>query len=144
MPRTRTGTESRPGTRRRRSSRSSGDSRGIVDQITQLVSANETLQRENRELVEENQRLRGELVQIGSALGRLTGGSGRGRRGRRGAELALPGVTEARPRRQRKPITDPEALEKRKQALVRARAVRAERLAAARASGSGSGAAESR
>ena len=142
MPRTRTGTESRPGSRRRRGSRTSGDSRGIVDQITQLVSANEALQRENRELVDENQRLRGELMQIGSALGRLTGGGGRGRRGRRGAELTLPGTAEARPRRQRKPITDPEALEKRKQALVRARAVRAERLAAARAA-AGNGAAES-
>jgi hypothetical protein len=119
----------------------SGDSRGIVDQITQLVTANETLQRENRELVEENQRLRGELVQIGSALGRLTGaGGGRGRRGRRGAELALTVAPEAKARRPRKPITDPEALERRKQALVRARAVRAERLAAARAAG-GDGAA---
>jgi hypothetical protein len=139
VPRTRT-TDSRTGTRRRRSSRTSGDSRGIVDQITQLVSANEQLQRENRELVEENQRLRGELMQIDSALGRLTG-SPRGRRGRRGAELALP-VAEARPRRQRKPITDPEALERRKQALVRARAVRAERLAAARAASGGNGTAE--
>jgi hypothetical protein len=112
-----------------------------VDQITQLVTANEALQRENRELVEENQRLRGELLQIGSALGRLTGGApARGRRGRRGAEFALTVAPDIRPRRQRKPITDPEALEKRKQALVRARAVRAERLAAARAAG-GEGAA---
>lgn len=140
MPRTRTGTDSRPATRRRRTSRTSGDSRGIVDQITQLVTANESLQAENRALVEENQRLRGELMQIGSALGRLTGGSGRGRRGRRAAEFPLTVTPEAKPRRQRKPITDPEALEKRKQALVRARAVRAERLAAARAAG-GEGAA---
>lgn len=142
MPRTRTATESRPATRRRRTSRTSGDSRGIVDQITQLVTANEALQRENRELVEENQRLRTELTQIGSALGRLTGGGGsaRGRRGRRGAEFPLTVAPDARPRRQRKPITDPEALERRKQALVRARAVRAERLAAARAAG-GEGAA---
>jgi hypothetical protein len=44
--------------------------------------------------------------------------------------LALP---EARPRRQRKPIADPEVLAKRSAALVKARAARAERLAAARA-----------
>jgi hypothetical protein len=142
VPRTRTGTDSRTGTRRRRTGRLSGDSRGIVDQITQLVNANESLQRENRELVEENQRLRGELMQIDSALGRLTGAAPRGRRGRRGGELVLPSVAEARPRRQRKPITDPEALERRKQALVRARAVRAERLAAARAATGGNGASE--
>ncbi|HXM58635.1 MAG TPA: hypothetical protein VOB72_24755 [Candidatus Dormibacteraeota bacterium] len=105
------------------------------------MTANEALQRENRELVEENQRLRGELTQIGSALGRLAGpGGGRGRRGRRGAELPLTVAPEAKPRRPRKPITDPDALERRKQALVRARAVRAERLAAARAAG-GDGAA---
>jgi hypothetical protein len=95
------------------------------------VSANETLQRENRELTEENQRLRSELTEIGSALGRLTGP--RGRRGRRGAEVL--GLTEAKPRRTRKPITDPEVLAKRNQALAKARAARAERLAAARAAG---------
>jgi len=93
------------------------------------VSANEALQRENRELTDENQRLRGELTEIGSALGRLTGQ--RGRRGRRGAESLV--LTEAKPRRTRRPITDPEVLAKRNQALAKARAARAERLAAARA-----------
>jgi hypothetical protein len=94
-----------------------------------LVAANDALQRENRELSEENRRLRGELMDIGSALGRLTPGT-RGR-GRRGADaLALP---EVKQRRQRKPITDPAVLEKRKQALAKARAARAEKLAAARA-----------
>lgn len=95
------------------------------------MAANDALQRENRELTEENQRLRGELTDIGSALGRLTGGPRR--RGRGGVDaLALP---EARPRRQRRPITDPAVLEKRKQALAKARAARAEKLAAARAAG---------
>jgi hypothetical protein len=94
------------------------------------VAANDALQRENRELGEENRRLRGELTDIGSALGRLGGGP-RGRRGRKGTDAL--GMPEVRPRRPRKPITDPEVLEKRKQALAKARAARAEKLAAARA-----------
>lgn len=81
------------------------------------MAANETLQRENRELTVENRRLRDQLSEIGSALGRLTGGT-------RGPA--------PRPRRERRPITDPEALERRRQALVKARAARAEKLAAAR------------
>jgi len=112
---------------RRRTSRSGGDSRPIVDQIGQIVAANETLQRENRDLAAENERLRRQLGEIGTALGRLTGGR-RGRGGRR-AEA----VEAAPPRRARRPITDPEVLEKRRQALAKARAARAERLAAARA-----------
>ncbi len=127
----RTPTGNRTTTRgRRRGGRAASGTRAIVDQIAQLVAANEGLQRENKELAEENQRLRGELTEIGSALGRLTSAP-RGRRGRRGAEpLAL---SETRPRRTRKPITDPEVLAKRNQALAKARAARAERLAAARA-----------
>jgi hypothetical protein len=42
------------------------------------------------------------------------------------------------PPRKRKPITDPVVLEKRRQALERARAARAQRLAAARAAASAS------
>jgi hypothetical protein len=114
--------------RRRRSTRGS-DTGLVVSQITQLVQANETLQRANRELTEENQRLRSELTEIGSALGRLTGAPG-GRRGRGSDALLLP---EVKPRRQRRPITDPEVLAKRNAALTKARAARAERLAAARA-----------
>src|SRR5215469_9845221 len=131
MPRTpSTGSTARRG---RRSTRGS-DTRLVVTQITQLVSANETLQRANHELTEENQRLRAELTQIGSALGSLAGGRrGRGRRGAAAAvALALP---EAKPRRTRKPITDPEVLARRNAALAKARAARAEKLAAARAAG---------
>ena len=129
MPRTAQSNRTVARTRRRGTAASA--TRGIVDQITQLVGANETLQRENQNLVEENRRLRGELVEIGSALGRLTGGP-RTRRARRGAEV-VETLAEAKPRRQRRPITDPVVLEKRRQALARARAARAERIAAARA-----------
>jgi hypothetical protein len=128
MPRTSSATTST--TRGRRRTAQGADTRLVVTQITQLVAANEQLQRANRELTEENQRLRSELTQIGSALGGLTGGRrGRGRRG--AAALALP---EAKPRRQRKPITDPEVLARRAAALVKARAARAEKLAAAKGS----------
>ncbi len=131
MPRTPSTTTST--TRRRRRTAQGTDTRLVVTQITQLVAANEQLQRANRELTEENQRLRSELTQIGSALGNPTGGRrGRGRRG--AAALALP---EATPRRKRKPITDPEVLARRNAALAKARAARAEKLAAARAKDTG-------
>jgi len=116
-------------TRRRRTTRGT-DTRLVVTQITQLVAHNEELQRTNRELIDENQRLRSELTEIGSALGRVTGAPA-GRRGR-GAEAPL-AMPEAKPRPQRRPITDPEVLAKRNAALAKARAARAERLAAARA-----------
>jgi hypothetical protein len=128
VPRTTSRTSS-TGRGRGRSARGSTTG-AVVTQITQLVGANEALQRRVRELIEENQRLRAELTEIGSALGRLTGPSrGRGRRG--AIALAVP---ELKPRRQRKPITDPELLERRRQALAKARAARAEKLAAAKPS----------
>ena len=124
-------------TRRRRQSAVGSDTRVIVTQITQLVAANETLQRENRELTEQNERLRSELLQIGSALGSLAGPRrGRGRRGAAVAALALP---EVKPRQKRKPITDPEILARRNAALAKARAARAEKLAAARESAGATG-----
>jgi hypothetical protein len=127
MPRT--SSNGSTATRRRRTAQGP-DTRLVLTQITQLVAANETMQRANRELTEENQRLRSELTEIGSALSGLTGGGRRGQ-GRRGAvTLALP---EAKPRRQRRPITDPEVLARRNVALAKARAARAEKLAAARA-----------
>jgi len=116
---------------RRRNARGRSDTGAVVAQITQLVAANETLQRENRELTEQNQRLRNELLEIGSALGRLSA-PGRGGRARRGAIELVSSTAEPKARRQRKPITDPDALERRRQALAKARAVRSEKLAAAR------------
>ena len=41
-------------------------------------------------------------------------------------------LAEPKQRQKRKPITDPEQLERRRQALTKARAARAEKLAAAR------------
>ncbi len=94
------------------------------------MAANDELQREVKDLASENVRLKAQLREIGDALGRLTGGPSRGR----GRARATTEVVVAEPkRRQRKPITDPEVLEKRKQALAKARAARAEKLAAARA-----------
>lgn len=122
MPRTRSATAST--TRRRRRTTQGIDTRRVVTQITQLVAANETLKRENAELLALNEQLRAQLDQIGSALGSLTGG--RGRRGRRGAQAAV--LVEAKPKRTRKPITDPAQLERRRQALAKARA---EKLAGA-------------
>ncbi len=110
-------------------SRSSARAQPVISQITQIVVANEQLERENRELRAENERLRAQLTDIGGALGRLTGGPGRGRGSRGGGEAS----PEPAPRRPRRSITDPEVLAKRAQALTKARAARAEKLAAARA-----------
>jgi len=130
MPR---GTSTTTTRTRRRTTRARSDAGNVVSQITQLVSANETLKRENAQLVAVNEQLKAQLLEIGSALGRLTGGPRR--RGRGGAETIV--LAEAKPRRQRKPITDPEALERRRQALAKARAARAEKLRAARESSGG-------
>ena len=125
MPRGKSTTTTRT---RRRTARARSDAGSVVGQITQLVATNQTLKRENAELLAFNEQFRAELLDIGSALGRLTGG--RRRRGRRGADMAV--LAETKPKRQRKPITDPEQLERRRQALAKARAARAEKLAAAR------------
>jgi hypothetical protein len=127
--------DSRATTRGRRSQRAVG-SQPIVDQISQIVAANEALQQENRDLAAQNERLQTQLRDIGTALDRLTG-TGRRRRGR--PPRALPQVHIDRPPRQRKPITDPEVLEKKRRALAHAREVRAARLAASRAEGQGAG-----
>jgi len=116
------------GTRRRRTARTRSEAGSVVGQITQIVAANETLRRENAELQAVNERLRAELAQIGSALGSLTGGSRR--RGRGAVQPFV--LADAKPKRTRKPITDPVQIERRRAALAKARAARAEKLAAAR------------
>jgi hypothetical protein len=122
-------------TRRRRTARARSDAGPVVGQITQLVATNETLKRENAELLALNEQLRAHLLEIGSALGRLTGGP---RRRGRGAAAPLV-LAEPKPKRQRKPITDPEQLERRRQALAKARTARAEKLAAARGGAAANG-----
>src|SRR5947208_3602832 len=103
-------------TRGRRSTRARSDANSVVGQITQLVTANETLKRENAELAALNEQLRAQLAEIGTTLGRLTAGP---RRRGRGAAAPLM-LAESKQRRQRKPITDPEQLERRRQALAKA------------------------
>jgi hypothetical protein len=114
--------------RRRRTTRARSDTAAVVGQITQLVAANEKLKHENAELLALNEGLRAQLQEIGTTLGRLTGGPRR--RGRRAADMAV--LAEPKPKRTRKPITDPEQLGRRRQALATARAARAEKLALAR------------
>src|SRR5690349_8863762 len=118
-------------TRRRRTARS--DAGSVIGQITQLVATNETLKRENAELLALNEQLRAQLTEIGSTLGRLTGGPRR--RGRGAAQPLV--LAEPKPKRTRKPITDPEQLERRRHALAKARAARAEKMAAARGTDNG-------
>jgi hypothetical protein len=116
-------------TRARRSTRARSDAGSVVAQITQLVSANETLKRENAELLALNEQLRAQLDQIGTALGNLANGSRR--RGGRGAVQPFT-LADVKPKRARRPITDPEQIERRRAALAKARAARAEKLRAAR------------
>jgi hypothetical protein len=118
MPRGTRSTTPTTRTTGRRTTRARTDAGSVVGRITQLVVVNETLKLANAELTAENQRLGVELAAIGSALGRLNGSPRR--RGRRGAELVT--TAEAKPRRQRKPITDPVILERRRAALAKARA----------------------
>src|SRR5215831_3628818 len=121
MPRG-TSTATNGARRRRTTTRARSDAGSVVGQITQIVSANETLRRENAELLAANEQLRAQLAEIGSTLGRLTGGPRRGR----GATQPLV-LAEPKQRQKRKPITDPEQLERRRQALTKARAARAEK-----------------
>ena len=125
MPR---GTSTRTNGARRRTTRARSDAGSVVGQITQLVAANARLKHENAELLAVNEQLLAQLAEIGSALGRPP--SGPRRRGRRGPAPLM--LAEPKPKRTRKPITDPEQLERRRQALAKARAARAEKLAAAR------------
>jgi len=117
------GAYSNGSTTRRRRTAQGLDTRLVVTQVTQLLAANEQLRRTNRELTEENERLRGELTAIESALGSVTGG----RRARRGGAAAALALHEARQRRR---TADPEVLSRRSAALARARAAMVEELAA--------------
>lgn len=108
-----------------RRSTSAGDpDRGVLASVRALVVRNAELEAENR-------RLRQLIDQVSHSLKAtperpsLGGSDAPRRRGR-------PRKNPEAPVRVRRKITDPEVLEKRRQALTKARAVRAERLAAAR------------
>ncbi len=75
--------------------RTRSDVGSVIGQITRLVAANETLKLRNAELLAITEQLRAQLLEIGSALGRLTR-----RTGRRGAEPAS--FAEAKHKRQRR------------------------------------------
>ncbi len=133
----------------RRSRRSDSATRGAArtrrprvtgdDLVTNLAEMVDQLVKENREL--KRAIARAEKAQGGAGLGQstrvltalqrrvsraLSAEAGRGRR--RGAE---PAVAPARPRRK---VTDPDVLERRRQALAKARAARAAKRLAAQSS----------
>jgi hypothetical protein len=133
----------------RRSRRSDGATRGAArgrrprvtgdDLVTNLAEMVDQLVKENREL--KRAIARAEKAQAGGGLGQstrvlsalqrrvsraLSSEAGRGRR--RGAE---PAAAPARPRRK---VTDPDVLERRRQALAKARAARAAKRLAAQSS----------
>jgi hypothetical protein len=99
--------------------------RRLLDGVRGLVERNSLLEAENRRLRELLDQISRSL-RAPSAAGGAPGPAGDAPR-RRGRPPKTPAPT--RPRRK---ITDPEILEKRRAALTKARAVRAERLAAAR------------
>jgi hypothetical protein len=86
--------------------------------VTRLVQ-------ENSRLAAENLSLQAQLAEIASALGRAQRSGAQPLSARRGGD-------DASPKRPRRKVTDPEVLDRRRQALAKARAVRAEKLAAAR------------
>jgi hypothetical protein len=111
--------------------------RGLLDGVRGLVERNAELEAENR-------RLRQLLDEISRSL-KVQPAAPAATATRRGRRAQVASVTEgetprrrgrprksAAPARVRRKITDPEVLEKRRSALAKARAVRAERLAAAR------------
>jgi hypothetical protein len=109
-----------------------------------LLSGVRELVERNAELEAENRRLRQLLDEISRSL-KAPGPAASGDTTRRRGRPAKDPAAEERPRRgrprtkpaparPRRKITDPVVLEQRRAALTKARAVRAERLAAARAS----------
>jgi hypothetical protein len=96
--------------------------RGLLNGVRGLVERNAELESENR-------RLRQLLDEISRSLKSPATAASSGEAPRR---RGRPPKSDATPRIRRK-ITDPILLEKRRAALAKARAVRAERLAAARA-----------
>lgn len=93
-----------------------------------LLGSIEALVARNRELINENARLRALVDAIAKSVQSETSVAG----ALQAAVVRRPGRPRklvAPPKRTRKKITDPVVLEKRREALAKARAVRAERLA---------------
>src|SRR5437588_6170124 len=110
----------RTASRRTRTVSSGPDRRSVrpaLNRLRRLVEKAESVTLENKKLRSEVQRLQRELRAVQSALAGLAPG---GRR--RSAD-------GTRPRRARRPITDPAVLERRRAALAKARQVRAEKRA---------------
>lgn len=97
-----------------------------------LLSSIETLVARNRELADENARLRALVDAIAKSVKSETPGAGASRTVAHRRRPGRPRKVAAVPKRTRKKITDPVVLEKRREALAKARAVRAERLAQAK------------
>jgi hypothetical protein len=105
---------------------SSGSPTTLLAQVTELVSENQALARENRELHVIIARVTKAVDVVSSAP----------RAGRRSLQEATGRVGASRRnghRRQRRRITDPASLERRRAALAKARQVLAERRAAVKA-----------
>jgi len=123
-----TGTPTKLRRRRRRSSRQAAGSNGVaaslLSHITALVSQNESLTKQNRQL-------QASLDTISRAVQGIRPGSAqtatRGRRGRPAAAIQVVG----RPRRRRRTLS-PDSLAKRRAGLAKARAVLAAKRAAAK------------
>lgn len=111
---------------RRTRSTGGADGRSVRPALTRLrklVEKAEEVTIENKLLRTEVKRLQRELRAVQSAIAGLAPGASR----RRAAD-------GTKPRRTRRPITDPAVLERRRAALAKAREVRAQKRAAAKSS----------
>ena len=101
------------------------------DSASALLQSVQKLVSENQALVRDNDRLRAVLSRIiglaGETSGATTASVARPR-GRRAPAAAAADGGSSTPKRTRRPITDPVALQRRRDALAKARAVRAAKL----------------
>lgn len=116
----------------RRARRAPAPQSGGSDPASALLQSVQRLVSQNQGLVKENERLKALLTRISGLAGENAGGAAASAPTRRRRRSAAPAAAEtpaaSRIKRTRKPITDPVALERRRNALAKARAVRAERL----------------
>jgi hypothetical protein len=122
--------------RGRRSASNSIPGGGVAAQVEALVQENRDLRGEIERLLENERDIMAALNSASAT--RAISGAVVGRRAGRPRAASLPApIRPAAPtlkeKKTRRPITDPEQLAKRREALTAARAARAEKLAAARA-----------